>query len=206
MPVSVSLKLDHRAIQRKIDRALENSPVVRRLAYKRAYGIFLGAKRAMLREFDRHIITQEIEAGPNAVNMSGTLDGYGNLFSFIGFYDGSNPTEQLRNLLDSATDFRQTVCRNRAWYFRVTLPTQDAIAKASPMPWEEGNSWAFAVESYISGLSHYLYKRWAGSRSGMGAQLPYEYLEDITFSGRPYISEILRSFRERIGKHASSVR
>lgn len=194
----VSLKLDQSSIRAKIDKALANSASVRRAAYKKAYGIFYNAKRTMIAEFDRHPITQEIDAGPRAVNISNTLDGYGNLFSFIGFHEGDRPTEPLRWLLENIS-MQQTVYRNRKWYFKVRIPNKEDIALVTPMPWEQGNSWALAVESYISGLSHYMYRRWGGGRSGMGIQLPEEnWGEDITFVGTPYMSQILEHFRERV--------
>ena len=46
-----------------------------------------------------HPVTQEIESGPNGYNQSGTLGGYGNLFSYIGFEEGMSPTEPLRRVL-----------------------------------------------------------------------------------------------------------
>ena len=195
---SYSLKIDYASIKRKLDVAISNSPAVRRVAWKHAFGIFSAAKRTMLREFDRHDVTAELKAGPRGLNISDTLEGYGNLFSFIGFPSGDDPTEGLRQLLEEGTELRQTVYRNGAWYFRASLPSKEAIEGVTQMPWESGNSWAYAVETYISGLSHYLYKKWAGSRSGMGVQLPYEHLEDIVFQPHPYITEILRNFRERI--------
>jgi hypothetical protein len=196
--VSVSLKLNQASIKKKIDMAMAKSPAIKKLAYNKAYGIFYNAKRMMLKEFDRHPVTQEIEAGPRAVNISNTLDGYGNLFSFIGFEAGENPTDKLRNLLEVATQFRQTIYRQGVWYFKISLPDKGAIENVTQMPWEKGNSWAYGVETFISGLSNYMYKKWSGSRSGMGFQLPYENWEDIAFTSRPYISEILNNFRERV--------
>ena len=196
----ISIKLNYAVIQRKIDMAVANSQNVKRLAYQKAYGIFYRAKRTMLAEFDRHMITQEILNGSRAVNISGTLDGYGNLFSFIGFHRDSHPVEELRELLLIATEFHQGPYKKNVWSFGVKLPTKAAIEKVTQMPWEPGNSWAFGVETYISGLSSYMYKRWMGSRSGMGFQLPYENQEDATFQGQPYITEILRNFRARINK------
>jgi len=202
LSATVSLKIDKAAIRRKLERAVAHSPAIKRLAYKKAYGIFSHAKRMMLREFDRHPVTQEILEGPRALNLTGTLDGYGNLFSFIGFEAGTKPTEILRELLELGTAIRPTVFRNHAWYFRVRIPSRDAIAEATPMPWERGNSWAFGIETFISGLSHYMYKKWYGkeSRSGMGLQLPYENLEDAAFTSHPYMTEILRNFRMRVNQ------
>ena len=196
----VKLKIDNAAVQRKIDKALANSISVKRAAYNKAYGVFRSAKRAMIAAFNRHLITQEIEAGPTAMNFSGTLGGYGNLYSFIGFHDGDRPTEPLRWLLEQVS-MEQTIYRNRKWYFRVRIPDDRDVAGVTPMPWEVGNSWALAVEHYISGLSHYMYKRSDASRSSMGIQLADEnWGEDLPFEGKAYISEILKSFREKINE------
>ena len=40
-------------------------------------------KKQMIDEFDAHPITQEIEMGINAPNLSNTLNGITNLYSFI---------------------------------------------------------------------------------------------------------------------------
>lgn len=209
MQAFVSLRLNQQSIQKKIQDAIAKSIPIKRLALQKAYGRFYNAKRMMLREFDRHDITQEILAGPDTVNISGTLDGYGNLFSFIGFDEGSDPVSPLRKLLDEGTSLKQTIYRQGIWYFRVYIPDKDAVSNVTQMPWERGNSWAYAVESYISGLSHYMYRKNAGpqSRSGSGLQIGvsgnnnyYEYLEDVTFTGKPYITEILNSFRDRVNK------
>ena len=209
MRANVSFSINYDSIRRKIESAIANSIKIKRLAYVKAYGRYMTAKRAMLKEFDRSNITQELISGPNALNISGTLDGYGNLFSFIGFEQGDNPTEALRQLLELGTSMTQTVYRNKAWYFKVSLPTREVIEENTQMPWESGNSWAYAVERYISGLGHYMYKKnlGASSRSGTGLQIGisgttsyYDYLEDANFSPKPYISEILKNFRVRINK------
>lgn len=211
MRANISFSIDHDSIRKKIEMAIQRSVKIKRLAYLKAYGKFRNAKNAMFKEFDRSNITQEIIAGPNSLNISGTLDGYGNLFSFIGFEEGERPTEMLRLLLDIETTLSQTVYRNNSWYFRVSVPSKEALEDVSQMPWEQGNSWAFAVERYISGLSHYMYKRNIGgsSRSGSALQIGvkgknafYEYLEDAQFSPKPYMTEILDNFRKRIEKNS----
>jgi hypothetical protein len=196
---SYGLVINHAALNAKIQQALANSVPVKRLTYNKAYGIYYRAKRTMLNEFDRHLVTQEIAEGNQAANISGTLDGYGNLFSFIGFIDGSDPTSALRDLLDVGTDFQQTVFRNSKWYFKVRTPSQEAIASVTPMPWETGNGWAEGIEKGISGLGYYIYKRWEKGHSKMGVQLPWEnWGDNLTFTPTPYLTEILGNFREKV--------
>ena len=42
-------------------------------------------KALFQQDFESHPVTQELDGGENASNISGTLGGYGNLFSFLGF-------------------------------------------------------------------------------------------------------------------------
>lgn len=193
-----SVKINYAQIRAKLDKTLTTSNRVRIKAYDKAYGIYYRAKSAMLIEFDRHLVTNEILEGPKAANISGTLDGYGNLFSFIGFNEGSDPIEPLREVLAEGITFKQTVYRNKKWYFRVTWPSSEVIESVTSMPWEIGNSWAEGIEKGISGLSNYMNKKWGNGRSGNGFQLPYPNQEEINFIPIPYLSEILSHFRERI--------
>ena len=71
-------------VAKKINRDI--APILRNSVEKRLLLAFERIKRETINEFLRHPVTKEIEAGPTAQNISGTLDGYGNLFSYIGFY------------------------------------------------------------------------------------------------------------------------
>jgi hypothetical protein len=175
-------------------------------AQKVATVMFRRAKNAMLREFETHNITQELRSGNRAVNISNTLGGYGNLFSFLGFENGDDPTTDLEILL-RGVEIRPTVFRNNIYYFSVNLPTRSEIEEITEMPWERGNSWAYGVEKGISNLSYYVYKRWNAGRSQTGFMIPklaYEYSEE-QFQPQPYISQILSNFRDRIN-NASTIR
>ena len=61
-------------------------------------------KSILIQEFNNHEVTKEIAAGPKASNTSGTLGGYGNLFSFIGFEANSDPITPVKEILNE-TDF-----------------------------------------------------------------------------------------------------
>ena len=43
------------------------------------------AQQNLLKNFEKHPVTVEIQGGPTATNVSGTLGGIGNLFTYIGF-------------------------------------------------------------------------------------------------------------------------
>ena len=60
-----------------------------------------GLKGVALKEFDRHPVSREIAQGPEGVNVSNTLSGEGNLFSFIGFSKTSDPLGPVREVLKS---------------------------------------------------------------------------------------------------------
>lgn len=176
-----------------------NTQTVKLAATRVATDMFRRAKVAMLREFENHNITQELKNGNRAANISGTLGGYGNLFSFLGFESGKDPTDNLRLLLNTV-EIRPTVFREGVYYFSVNLPTRGEVEEATDMPWESGNSWAYGVEKGMSNLSYYVYKKWNGGRSKTGFMIPelnYEYSEE-QFQPKPYISEILANFRANI--------
>lgn len=196
---SFTFKINREKMEKILDRAMGKAPAIRQAAEKVFFAAFLKSKRSMLQRFDRHPVTQELLNGPTSENISDTLGGgYGNLFAFIGFDAGETPTKQLRELLDVGTNYRISVYRNRTWYFKVIFPTKSAIEKATPMPWEIGNSWAEGIEKGIDGLSNFMYKRWEGGRSQEGFQLPYANLSNIAFKPQSYLSEILGSFRKNM--------
>ena len=57
--------------------------------------------KQFLDSFDSHPVTQEIKGGSSSANISKTLGGVGNLFTYIGFESGSDPIKKLRELLNT---------------------------------------------------------------------------------------------------------
>lgn len=213
--MNFTLKLNNEVLSKKIHQAIAKSPIAKEAALKAFRAFYYPAKNNMMRQFDRHNVTQEIAAGPQSANISQTLEGYelGNLFTFIGFPDGDQPIERLRAVLLSTTYQQGQLARGYktdglrtvfGWNFKVLLPSRSDIKESTDMPWEQGNSWAFGIERGIAGLSHYMYKNWDGpnSRSKHAFQLPYENMEDAAFKPVPYITEILSNFRERMNKQS----
>ena len=161
------------------------------------------ARKDFLREFDEHPITNEIEAGPDASNSSGTLSGYGNLFSFIGFSKGDSPVAQLRSYLRSsirASNLKKERGARTKAYFTISKPEMKTITAVTPMPWEAGRSWVRSIERGISGFGYYMNtmtRRF--SRSGAGIQVDNR-LRSGGYVPRKYMSQMLRNLDRNLRK------
>jgi hypothetical protein len=153
-------------------------------------------KEEFLTEFDNHLVTKEIEAGPGGNNISNTLNGKGNLFSFIGFIKSENPIEELRSFLDQNFSFKKSKLNNKLNYI-ISYPNLEKIKQITPMPWEGGNSWAISIERGISGLSYYLANKFADkSRSGTGLQAKNK-INNLNYRPVGYLSEIIKNFKKK---------
>ena len=157
---------------------------------------FIKIKEEMLVEFDTHKVTQEIEEGVDATNISKTL-GYGNLFTFIGFNSGDKPIPPIREMLNSARIGYIKISRDGTSDTSIYYPTADEIFLITPSPWAEGRSWAKGIESGMSGLGRYLQTE--GGRSGGGLQVDNK-VRGGGFRNIPYISSIIKNFEKKIVK------
>ena len=150
------------------------------------------AKERLIEEFMSHLITQEIEAGSRATNMSQTLGGYGNLFSYIGFEQGSDPIAPIKNYLRRAVRLKKVNAQRLQFVLKVELPSKGDIIALSPVPWAPGRSWVDAMERGLSGLGHYLLTDSPFSRSGNAIQATVN-LRGGSFQRVPYLSPMLKS-------------
>lgn len=150
-------------------------------------------------EFESHPVTQELDGGETSSNNSGTLGGYGNLFSFLGFNVGSKPTAPVKLLIRSIA-LSPSLPRKSGSKFRFTInvPSKDDFASVSRLPWESGRSWLLDVERGVSGLGAYLYGRFSTSRSGGGIQSKFKY-SDRVFRPVKYFSQMYTKFLKRVG-------
>lgn len=153
-------------------------------------------KNQLIQEFLNHPVTQEIKAGPNASNSSGTLNGIGNLFSFIGFYENDDPIQDILNILESIeVKFIKDIPSGNQ--FIINFPEPNEIFAATPMPWASGRSWAKGIESGISGLGNYLLKKSSESRSGEALQTSVN-LKSARFKNTKYISALLAKYKKQL--------
>jgi hypothetical protein len=176
-----------------------------------------------IKEFTRnvrdHPVSKEIDGGPEEENLSGTLGGYGNLFSYIGFDDGSDPVGEVLDLilqhrLAAAASSRiipaPTVGARGFWKIRsATLEFSWRVvgmdksklftATRSAVPWM-GKSWLKGIESGISGLGAYLYVEdgnFRNSRSGTAVQTQTR-LRSGGYRPVSYISALYNEFSRNL--------
>jgi hypothetical protein len=153
-------------------------------------------KNEILEEFENHPVTQEIEGGITAVNISNTLDGITNLYSFIGFESGDKPLDPIREQLKKI-NLRYTINSKGELIFTVEFPTAKDIFKVTPMPWATGRSWAQGIEVGISGLGYYI-KSTINSRSGLGVQSQKPIRNGVRFRNTKYISYLINLYTKKL--------
>lgn len=155
-------------------------------------------KEDIIKEFDTHPVTLEIKGGINSENISGTLGGITNLYSFIGFDEGTDPIDPIRELLLSSKYRIINSVNGTSSQVMFEIPTAKEIFDVTPMPWATGRSWAKGIESGISGLGYYI-KKVKNSRSGLGVQSSTHKLRSgATYKNTKYISDLIRRFEARL--------
>ena len=152
-----------------------------------------------LSDFNGHTVTKEIEGGSRSPNISGTLGGVGNLFTYIGFDSGSQPIARLREVLETY-HIRYNIQKNSVQII-LEIPTKEQVFIATPMPWAMGRSWARGIERGISGFGEYLVKNTplARSKSGFAIQADNK-IRAGRFSNTSYMSALLNDYYKKIQK------
>ena len=154
---------------------------------------FQKKKNQMIAEFLNHPVTIELKGGTSANNVSGTLGGITNLFSFIGFDSGYDPIDPIVEILQKTTFQSTSFTANKINYI-VELPIKDEIFAITPLPYVSGRSWAKGIETGISGLGYYLKKSSSTSSSGLGIQSKNLVRKGVKFKNIKYISSLLNKY------------
>lgn len=156
------------------------------------------AQNQMIQAYENDPVTVEIDGGVFASNVSSTLGGKGNLFSFIGFEAGSDPTQPIKELLRNKINFSVKALTNGNFKIEIAAPTKEVLYNVSPIPWNPGRSWLDGIEKGISGLGSYVYKESPASRSGKGVQTKTNV--GGRFSNRSYMTTILKEFQRNVSR------
>jgi hypothetical protein len=184
--------------KKKLNEEILGSRVTQKLVLEAVNEEIVKNKNLLIQEFESHPVTQEIRSGETADNSSGTLGGYGNLFSFIGFNKGFDPVSPVVSLINRISIAKNVKFSGKFFNVKVLIPSRGDFENASKMPWESGRSWLFDMEKRISGLGAYLYRQYAKSRSGFGLQSEVNY-RNTTFKSVRYFNSMYNKFLNRLG-------
>ena len=153
-------------------------------------------KSKITEQFNNHPVTLELEQGISANNISGTLNGITNLYSFIGFNQGYDPISPIRSELNKIK-LNESFSMKGTIRYTIDFPTAKDIFNITPLPWAIGRSWAKGIETGISGLGYYLKVRRDSSRSGLGVQSPRRVRKSGSkFKNTQYISALLNKYKK----------
>jgi len=155
-------------------------------------------KNDIIKEFDDHPVTVEIKGGISSENVSGTLGGITNLYSFIGFEENTDPIAPIKELLVNSKYRIIPSVNGTSSRVIFEIPSAKEIFDVTPMPWASGRSWARGIETGISGLGYYI-KKVKNSRSGFGVQSSSTKLRSgAVFRNTKYISDLIRKYESRL--------
>lgn len=155
-------------------------------------------KDSFVQEFSLHPVTLELEAGEASRNTSGTLGGYGNLFSFIGFKSGDQPTSIVKQMIGRIRLYgKKTVkTKDQVVSFPVIIPSFSDFESKTPMPWATSRSWLSGIERGISGFGYFISRKLSGRSLG-GIQTD-DKIRPGSFRNVSYFSKMYNSFMRRL--------
>jgi hypothetical protein len=175
---------------------------------------FDSRKAQMLTEFDQHGVTRELKEGAaDPTSSSAYVDTRkgGNLYSFIGFDHGTDPTEAVREAIDeqvklNASQITREIKVDGSIIFKtpVRIPNietvNEKVAERAPVPWMPRRAFTDMIERGITGFNKYLFdatRVFKTSRSGPAIQVEHAVRQG---SARPirYVSQILANFKDLI--------
>jgi len=190
-------KVDTQSIRSKIKRLTR----VQREINSKVLNQFEQVKNSTIQEFEYHPVTQEIKQGPNGTNGSNTLGGVGNLYSYIGFSEGENPTDKAKAALSDGlkiTPVQNNIIGNKYKIsYKVSYPSEADVSRDTSLPWEPGKSWIAGIERGISGFGFYMSKIFLKGRSKTGLQSKNQ-VRAGSFKQVAYWSEIINNFFKKV--------
>lgn len=199
-------RVDLKKLRIEFEKQVLDTTQYKNLARGAALSKVRSAQNDMVQTFESHPVTNELAggadySGPSLIRYH-SADHKANLYSFIGFPEGTDPLDVLRKLLKFPIEVRVSTRVKNTYYFTVLAPTGEDIEQATPMPSEYlsgGFSWARGIEDGdLLGIGNFLSIKASASRSGGGIQVKVNEPLDSEVSQSPFITDILEAFRRRI--------
>lgn len=167
---------------------------------------FRTAKDELVKSFLDHDATKEILGGPTANNITNSINGGGNLFTYIGFNEGQDPITPVVNLLENSINILEnpSVVQKTdsiLYSYPIETPTIEQIEATTPAPFVGARSWLIGIEEgSLGGIGQYIYRLFfpnPPSRSTGGLQRK-NVQTGKSFNKVPYLLNLLEKFKKRI--------
>ena len=185
--------INKRLLSKQINDQIFNSTKVKKHFDDSIFKYFERCKKEMLKEFDTHPITRDLQG-----SIDSGLVSKGSLFGFLGFQQGEDPTQELRDVLTKCSiRYLKIKHKQPTRIYRAEIPDKDTIYSATPLRWAPGRSWVKAIEFGISGIGAYIDLDNSKSRSGEGFQSKTSDTGG-SFKKSGYVSDILSNFQKKI--------
>jgi len=198
------IKIDRSLFTRQLLAIPRNRDVAEKIVNEYVSNEVNEARVDFLVELDKHEVTKEIKAGPDAANTSGLLGGVGNLFSFIGFGSNKEPIKVLKSLFMKKTGVTKVKLQSASkgrFIVQTNIPSREEVFEKTPIPWEKGRSWLDGIEKGISGLGKYRFgipeAEVLKSRSRVALQ-GKKKLRSGNFRPTSYFTELYNRFLKRL--------
>jgi hypothetical protein len=168
---------------------------------------FKEEKAALLKAFDEHNVTQELNAGPDAQSSKfiSTKNG-GNLYSLLGFAKGVTPAQDLRYDLENGISKGQVVKipsgKSKFLYnLEVRIPTLGELKRRTQLLKWTTRSFIDVIENGIGNFRRYMFDndRFKSiSRSGTGIQIKHDIKDRKDIGPIEYISKLIKDFQQNL--------
>lgn len=170
------------------------------------------AKNIFLKNLRNTDIAKEL-SGDSPEDAQSLILSYGNLFSYLGFYQGTNPYQNLENFLIDYIKYDNNLKIVSQKMFKVLLrytismPSQSEIEKATPLTWDRRRSWVRVVEKTgLDNFHQYFFQRLTedgmsslpNSRSTTGIQTRTRLRKTKVLTPRPFVFYYLDKMRHDI--------
>lgn len=173
---------------------------------------YLKAREIFFKELLEDDISKELMAGNEAPNYSKTMSREGNLFSFFGFEEGSEPVKKLIEYLEER--IYQTPSKIVRGRKNITVrggveyPSLETIEDADIGEITgdyESRGWIYGVRRGHPNYGRYIFEiieelRSDASRSGTGLQLKGTVQGGSFYPRNTYISQQIQNFRRNLNK------
>jgi len=170
---------------------------------------FKEEKANLLKEFDQHPVTQELNAGPYAQSSFITTKNGGNLYSFLGFVEGIEPAKDLRNNLEAGISKgqvrKEVVSKNKIVYTLETrIPTIEELKRRGELLKWTTRSFIDVIEKGVNNFRRYLFddsgRLSSKSRSGPAIQVKHDIKNGRPAQVKPipYITKLIENFKKNL--------